>query len=100
MLSAVDNFATSIDLFFVDRTQHSRGNKLREVQNCVERRAEFVRHTGKELRLDAIGLFGFLACLMRLSKKLGIAYRDGNLLGERGQHFDVLVAELVDLRRL
>src|SRR5262249_19170247 len=55
MSAAVEDIAEIFLLFIVELTEKAFEEDLREANDGVERRAEFVGHTGKKLRFVAVG---------------------------------------------
>src|SRR5690606_17230288 len=58
VLGAVDHFVEHLYLFFVDRTYRPLRHELGEVDHGIQRRAQFMRHAGKECRLYRVSTLG------------------------------------------
>ena len=70
-------------LALVERAEHLLAQHVREADDGVQRRAQFVAHIGQELRFHAIGLFGADLGQMQLLLLDGVVAEDSQRTGER-----------------
>ena len=82
-----------IVLLLVELAEQPLEQHLGEADDRVERRAELVRHVGKELRLVPVRGLELPALVLDLAEQPHVLDGDHRLVGERPQERDVLVGE-------
>src|SRR5215213_1313101 len=70
MVRAVDHFIQQFLLLLINFACIAVGNKARKVDDRIQRRPQFVRHTGEKRGLDVVRLFRLFTSSIRLFRQL------------------------------
>src|SRR6266498_4868180 len=88
MLPTAQDIRQELSLFFFANLQRRIQQDLGETDDCIERRAQLVRHVGEKLRLMPIRRLDLPALVVDLTEESCILDRDLRLVGQRGKEVD------------